>query len=556
MSEFAPLSKYQPFKSINLQKRNWPNQSITSAPIWCSVDLRDGNQSLIEPMDNHRKLKMFKALVSMGFKEIEVGFPSASETDFNFCRHLIENNLIPQDVKIQVLTQSREHLIDKTFEALEGSHSAIIHLYNSVSTLQRKVVFKETKEGVKKIALDGAMMILEKISKFQKTKFFLEYSPESFTGTELDYALEVCEEVLDCWKASKSNPVIINLPATVEMSTPNIYADQIEWMINNFSDRSRVILSLHPHNDRGTAVAATELALMAGADRVEGTLFGNGERTGNVDLITLGLNMYTQGIKPNLDISDINTLIETAEFCNQLPVHERHPYAGSLVHTAFSGSHQDAIRKGMEAINKSNNDLWEVPYLPIDPNDIGRTYEAIIRVNSQSGKAGAAWILEQDHHINLPRGAQIEFSQAIQKVADQTGKEITSSLVWEIFKNEYIDRKKFQLINFNSQKLSRKGDREKIEATISFKGKEYEISASGNGPISAFVTAIRENFKLAFRLTDFGQNTRSSGSLAEAASYVELKVPDENGKSFFGVGIDTSITLAPIKAIISALNRI
>ena len=556
MSEFAPLSKYQPFKSINLQKRNWPNQSITSAPIWCSVDLRDGNQSLIEPMDNHRKLKMFKALVSMGFKEIEVGFPSASETDFNFCRHLIENNLIPQDVKIQVLTQSREHLINKTFEALEGSHSAIIHLYNSVSTLQRKVVFKETKEGVKKIALDGAMMILEKISKFQKTKFFLEYSPESFTGTELDYALEVCEEVLDCWKASKSNPVIINLPATVEMSTPNIYADQIEWMINNFSDRSRVILSLHPHNDRGTAVAATELALMAGADRVEGTLFGNGERTGNVDLITLGLNMYTQGIKPNLDISDINTLIETAEFCNQLPVHERHPYAGSLVHTAFSGSHQDAIRKGMEAINKSNHDLWEVPYLPIDPNDIGRTYEAIIRVNSQSGKAGAAWILEQDHHINLPRGAQIEFSQAIQKVADQTGKEITSSLVWEIFKNEYIDRKKFQLINFNSQKLSRKGDREKIEATISFKGKEYEISASGNGPISAFVTAIRENFKLAFRLTDFGQNTRSSGSLAEAASYVELKVPDENGKSFFGVGIDTSITLAPIKAIISALNRI
>ena len=556
MSEFAPLSKYQPFKSINLQKRNWPNQSITSAPIWCSVDLRDGNQSLIEPMDNHRKLKMFKALVSMGFKEIEVGFPSASETDFNFCRHLIDNNLIPQDVKIQVLTQSREHLINKTFEALEGSHSAIIHLYNSVSTLQRKVVFKETKEGVKKIALDGAMMILEKISKFQKTKFFLEYSPESFTGTELDYALEVCEEVLDCWKASKSNPVIINLPATVEMSTPNIYADQIEWMINNFSDRSRVILSLHPHNDRGTAVAATELALMAGADRVEGTLFGNGERTGNVDLITLGLNMYTQGIKPNLDISDINTLIETAEFCNQLPVHERHPYAGSLVHTAFSGSHQDAIRKGMEAINKSNNDLWEVPYLPIDPNDIGRTYEAIIRVNSQSGKAGAAWILEQDHHINLPRGAQIEFSQAIQKVADQTGKEITSSLVWEIFKNEYIDRKKFQLINFNSQKLSRKGDREKIEATISFKGKEYEISASGNGPISAFVTAIRENFKLAFRLTDFGQNTRSSGSLAEAASYVELKVPDENGKSFFGVGIDTSITLAPIKAIVSALNRI
>ena len=556
MSEFNPLSKYQPFKTIALKERNWPNQTINSPPIWCSVDLRDGNQSLIEPMDNHRKIKMFKTLVSMGFREIEVGFPSASETDYNFCRHLIENDLIPKDVKIQVLTQSREHLINKTFEALEGCHSAIIHLYNSVSTLQRRVVFRETKQGVKQIALDGAKMILEKISKIENTNFALQYSPESFTGTELDYALEVCEDVLDCWGASESNPVIINLPATVEMSTPNIYADQIEWMINNFSNRNRIILSLHPHNDRGTAVAATELALMAGADRVEGTLFGNGERTGNVDLITLGLNLYTQGIKPGLDFSDINSLIETAEFCNQIPVHQRHPYAGSLVHTAFSGSHQDAIRKGMEAINKSNKDLWEVPYLPIDPNDIGRTYEAIIRVNSQSGKAGAAWILEQDHHINLPRGAQIEFSQAIQKVADKTGKEITSELIWEIFKNEYLDKNKFELINFNSQKLSRKNNKEKIEAKINFQGKTYEISATGNGPISAFVTAIRENFNLSFRLTDFGQNTRSSGSLAEAASYVELKVPDENGKSFYGIGIDTSITLAPIKAIISALNRI
>ena len=556
MSEFNPFSKYQPFKTIALKERNWPNQTINSPPIWCSVDLRDGNQSLIEPMDNHRKIKMFKTLVSMGFREIEVGFPSASETDYNFCRHLIENDLIPKDVKIQVLTQSREHLINKTFEALEGCHSAIIHLYNSVSTLQRRVVFRETKQGVKQIALDGAKMILEKISKIENTNFALQYSPESFTGTELDYALEVCEDVLDCWGASESNPVIINLPATVEMSTPNIYADQIEWMINNFSNRNRIILSLHPHNDRGTAVAATELALMAGADRVEGTLFGNGERTGNVDLITLGLNLYTQGIKPGLDFSDINSLIETAEFCNQIPVHQRHPYAGSLVHTAFSGSHQDAIRKGMEAINKSNKDLWEVPYLPIDPNDIGRTYEAIIRVNSQSGKAGAAWILEQDHHINLPRGAQIEFSQAIQKVADKTGKEITSELIWEIFKNEYLDKNKFELINFNSQKLSRKNNKEKIEAKINFQGKTYEISATGNGPISAFVTAIRENFNLSFRLTDFGQNTRSSGSLAEAASYVELKVPDENGKSFYGIGIDTSITLAPIKAIISALNRI
>ena len=426
-------TKYKPSVPISLDKRTWPSKAIKKPPIWCSVDLRDGNQALVEPMDTSRKLRMFKTLVSMGFKEIEIGFPSASDTDFQFCRHLIDNKLIPDDVTVQVLTQAREHLIDKTFEALKGCKSAILHLYNSVSTLQRKVVFKQGKEGVKKIAEDGAAMVFERLKYLPDTALTLQYSPESFTGTELDYALDVCETVLDCWKASKQNKVIINLPATVEMSTPNIYADQIEWMSNNFTDRDRVILSLHPHNDRGTGVAATELGLMAGADRVEGTLFGNGERTGNVDIVTLGLNMFTQGINPELDFSDINNLIETAEFCNQLPVHQRHPYAGLLVHTAFSGSHQDAIRKGMEAISKSNEPHWEVPYLPIDPSDIGRTYEAIIRVNSQSGKAGSAWLLEQEHNINIPRGAQIQFSEAVQNIADKTGKEITPDMIWDIF---------------------------------------------------------------------------------------------------------------------------
>ena len=556
MSINDKYKKYKPTAPVYLDTRTWPGKAITKPPIWCSVDLRDGNQALVEPMDTARKLKMFKTLVSMGFKEIEIGFPSASDTDFQFCRYLVENKLIPDDVTVQVLTQAREHLIDKTFEALKGCKSAILHLYNSVSTLQRKVVFKQDRAGVKKIASDGAAMVFDRLKHLPDTILTLQYSPESFTGTELDYALDVCETVLDCWKASKKNKVIINLPATVEMSTPNIYADQIEWMSNNFSERDRVILSLHPHNDRGTGVAATELGLMAGADRVEGTLFGNGERTGNVDIVTLGLNMFTQGIDPELDFSDINKLIETAEFCNQLPVHQRHPYAGLLVHTAFSGSHQDAIRKGMEAISKSNDPFWEVPYLPIDPNDIGRTYEAIIRVNSQSGKAGAAWLLEQEHNINIPRGAQIQFSQAVQGVADKTGKEITSDMIWGIFEEEFLQKGKFSLHKFKSKKISKDENTEFIEATIEYNGEKIKISSKGNGPISAFVNAMRDHFNLTFMLNDFGQNTRSSGSSAEAAAYIEIKVPDENGRSVFGVGIDTSITLAPIKAVISAINRI
>ena len=556
MSVNDKYKKYKPSAPVYLDTRTWPGKAITKPPIWCSVDLRDGNQALVEPMDTARKLKMFKTLVSMGFKEIEIGFPSASDTDFQFCRYLVENKLIPDDVTVQVLTQAREHLIDKTFEALKGCKSAILHLYNSVSTLQRKVVFKQDRAGVKKIASDGAAMVFDRLKHLPDTTLTLQYSPESFTGTELDYALDVCETVLDCWKASKKNKVIINLPATVEMSTPNIYADQIEWMSNNFSERDRVILSLHPHNDRGTGVAATELGLMAGADRVEGTLFGNGERTGNVDIVTLGLNMFTQGIDPELDFSDINKLIETAEFCNQLPVHQRHPYAGLLVHTAFSGSHQDAIRKGMEAISKSNDPFWEVPYLPIDPNDIGRTYEAIIRVNSQSGKAGAAWLLEQEHNINIPRGAQIQFSQAVQGVADKTGKEITSDMIWGIFEEEFLQKGKFSLHKFKSKKISKDENTEFIEATIEYNGEKIKISSKGNGPISAFVNAMRDHFNLTFMLNDFGQNTRSSGSSAEAAAYIEIKVPDEKGRSVFGVGIDTSITLAPIKAVISAINRI
>ena len=550
--------KYQAYAVVPLADRTWPDQIITKAPTWCSVDLRDGNQALIEPMDSLRKMRMFKILVAMGFKEIEVGFPSASETDFNFLRELIDGGHIPDDVTVQVLTQAREHLIDRTIESLQGTKNAILHLYNSTSTLQRRVVFRQDKEGVKQIAVDGAKMVADRLSKLTSdTNLRLQYSPESFTGTELDYALDVCESVLDVWESSAANPAIINLPATVEMSTPNIYADQIEWMHRHFSDRSRVILSLHTHNDRGTGVAATELGLMAGADRVEGTLFGNGERTGNVDIITLGLNLFTQGVDPHLDFSDISELVETAEFCNQLPVHQRHPYAGQLVHTAFSGSHQDAIRKGIEALSQSGDTHWEVPYLPIDPSDIGRTYEAIIRVNSQSGKAGAAYLLEVEHHVRLPRGMEVEFSGYVQNEADTSGNEITSAKIWDIFTATYLTQDgPFALVSFESHPVEGSNEKEEVHARISHKGETHDVTAIGNGPISAFVEAMRSHFDLQFRLADFGQNTRSSSSKAEAAAYVELKAPDEDGASIYGAGVDTSITLAPIKAVISAINRL
>jgi len=550
------IQKYRAYPVIDLPDRSWPNKVIDTAPVWCSVDLRDGNQALIEPMDSARKMRMFKTLVAMGFKEIEVGFPSASETDFNFLRELIDGGHVPEDVTIQVLTQAREHLIDRTIESLAGAPQAILHLYNSTSTLQRRVVFNADEEGVKAIAVDGAKMVADRIGKLgSDTDLRLEYSPESFTGTELGYALDVCEAVMDVWKPTPENKTIINLPATVEMSTPNIYADQIEWMHRNFSRRESMILSLHPHNDRGCGVAATELGLMAGADRVEGTLFGNGERTGNVDIITLGLNMFTQGVDPMLDFSDIKSLVETAEFCNQLPVPERHPYAGLLVHTAFSGSHQDAIRKGMDAMRQSNQTLWEVPYLPIDPADIGCTYEAIIRVNSQSGKAGSAWLLETEHHVRLPRAMEVEFSQLVQKEADSSGREMTADIIWSLYAAEYLNiTAPYELVSFENAPASRSAETERVNAKVRFKGEVHEISGTGNGPISAMVTALREHFDLQFKLADFGQNTRSSTSKAEAAAYVELKNSD--GKSVFGAGIDTSITKAPILALMSAINRL
>ena len=556
MTQMNP-AKYSAYPSVNLADRSWPNKLITTAPIWCSVDLRDGNQALIEPMDSLRKMRMFKTLVGIGFKEIEVGFPSASETDFNFLRELIDGGHVPDDVTIQVLTQAREHLIDRTIESLQGAPSAILHLYNSTSTLQRRVVFKSDRDGVKEIATDGAKMVADRVSKLgSETELRLQYSPESFTGTELDYALDVCEAVMDIWQPTPENKTIINLPATVEMSTPNIYADQIEWMHRNFSRRDSMILSLHPHNDRGCGVAATELGLMAGADRVEGTLFGNGERTGNVDIITLGLNLFTQGVDPTLDLSDITSLVETAEFCNQLPVHQRHPYAGQLVHTAFSGSHQDAIRKGMDAIQNANDDKWEVPYLPIDPADIGCTYEAIIRVNSQSGKAGSAWLLETEHHVRLPRGMEIEFSQTVQKQADASGREITADMIWDIYTSEYLNvDEPFCLVSVETQPASLASDKERITAVLRYKGEEKTISATGNGPISAMVNALRDNFELEFTLADFGQNTRSSTSKAEAAAYVELK-SGTDGRSIYGAGINTSITLAPLYALVSAINRL
>ena len=548
-------NKYDAYPQVEISNRQWPNKLINTAPTWCSVDLRDGNQALVEPMDSNRKMRMFKQLVNMGFKEIEIGFPSASDTDFNFVRELITDGHIPTDVTVQVLTQSREALIIKTIESLKGCENAIIHLYNSTSTLQREVVFKESMEGVKKIATDGAKIIADQLHQLSTSNIRLQYSPESFTGTELPYALDVCENVLDVWEASIEKPVIINLPATVEMSTPNIHADQIEWMGNNFNERNRVILSLHPHNDRGTAIAATELGLMAGADRVEGTLFGNGERTGNVDLVTLGLNLFTQGVDPNLDFSKINDLIDTAEFCNRLPIHERHPYAGSLVHTAFSGSHQDAIRKGMESIEKTKSEKWAVPYLPIDPADIGRTYEAIIRVNSQSGKGGTAWLLETDYQIRLPKGAEIELSSKVQKIADETGNEITSDIIWQTFNKNFIIKNPFELIDFKVEGANRDTNLEIINAKVNYKNQVIEFSSQGNGPISAFVNGMRENFDLQFTLEDFGQNTRSATSKAESAAYVELKF--NNGKnSIFGCGIDTSITVAPILAVLSAINKI
>ena len=546
-----PTDKYSPFKPIDLKDRKWPNQLINKTPIWCSVDLRDGNQALIEPMGLERKNRMFDLLCNLGFKEIEVGFPSASKTDFDFVRNLIENKKIPSDVNIQVLTQAREELIIKTFESLDGASKGIIHFYNSTSTLQRKVVFGQDKKGIKKIATDAATLIKNLAIKKSQTEWTFEYSPESFTGTELDFASEVCDEVVDILASATKNKIIINLPATVEMSTPNIYGDQIEWMHNNLKNRENICLSLHPHNDRGTAVAATEFGLMAGADRVEGTLFGNGERTGNVDIVTLALNMLTQGIEPKLDFSNINSVMREVEYCNQLPVHPRHPYAGDLVFTAFSGSHQDAIKKGFQAIKETNNPKWEVPYLPIDPADLGRNYEAVVRINSQSGKGGVAFLLEKDHGVSLPRRLQISLSQKIQKLADQSGKEITSAQIWDIFESNYL--KPVNNFSYIKHSSSSKDEVHSLQLFMMMNNKETIIEGSGNGPIDSFINGLTNNLGVSIKVADYQQSAISSGSDAKAAAYIEL---EKDGKTFWGVGINANTTRASFDAIIVGLSKL
>ena len=546
-----PTDKYSAYKPVDLVNREWPSNTIKKAPIWCSVDLRDGNQALIEPMGSERKNRMFSLLCKLGFKEIEVGFPSASKTDYNFVRDLIENKKIPSDVNIQVLTQAREELIIKTFESLKGASKGIIHFYNSTSTLQRKVVFNQDKDGVKKIATDAAELIKKLALENSDTEWTFEYSPESFTGTELEYAREVCDNVVEILKPVSKNKIIINLPATVEMSTPNIYGDQIEWMSKNLKNRNDICLSLHPHNDRGTAVAASEFGIMAGADRVEGTLFGNGERTGNVDIVTIALNMLTQGVEPNLDFSNINSVMREVEYCNQLPVHPRHPYAGDLVFTAFSGSHQDAIKKGFQAIKKSNDPKWEVPYLPIDPADLGRNYEAVVRINSQSGKGGVAFLLEKDHGVSLPRRLQISLSQRIQKLADDTGKEISSSQIWDIFEKKYLQPvNNYSYIKHSS---SSKDDLHKLELTMNMNNEETTIQGSGNGPIDSFVNGLSEKIGVEIKVADYHQTAISSGSDAKAAAYIEL---EKDGKTFWGVGIHPNTTRASFDAIIVGLSKL
>ncbi len=564
-----PIHRYRPFHeqiTVDLPDRTWPTKRITKAPRWCAVDLRDGNQALIDPMSPERKLKMFQLLVRMGYKEIEVGFPSASQTDFDFVRVLIEQGHIPDDVTIQVLTQARDHLIERTYESLVGAKSVIVHFYNSTSVLQRKVVFNQDKEGVKKIALDAAKKCMSLEHTLPGTKVFYEYSPESYTGTELEYAVEVCNAVIDEIGPTPERQMVINLPATVEMITPNVYADSIEWMSRHLTNRESILLSLHPHNDRGTAIAAAEQGYMAGADRIEGCLFGNGERTGNVDLVTLGLNLFSQGIDPQIDFSDIDEIKRTVEYCNQLPVPERSPYGGDLVYTAFSGSHQDAIKKGFEAMQKSAKDSgktmaeleWAVPYLPIDPLDVGRSYEAVIRVNSQSGKGGVAYLLKSDHSLDLPRKLQIEFSRVVQGLTDSEGGEVSSEKLWEIFKDEYlpapIETPELKWGRFELKKMRTESEMDgevKLEIVLRDGSKELEVSGTGNGPISAFL-AILGAQGVDTRLLDYVEHTMSAGGDAQAASYIELDVA---GKTLWGVGIDSDIATSSLKAVISGVNR-
>src|SRR5574340_943210 len=556
----SPSQKYRPFPSIDLADRTWPSRAITRAPVWCSVDLRDGNQALIEPMDSERKLRMFDLLVKMGYKEIEVGFPAASQTDYDFIRKLIDEKRIPDDVTVQVLTQSRERLIRRSFEALKGARRAIMHLYNSTSTTQRRVVFNLDRPGIVAIAVDGAKLIAEGAQGYPQTDWTFQYSPESFTGTELDFAVDICDAVNDVWRPTPAHKVIVNLPSTVEMTTPNVYADQIEWMRRHLRYRDSIVLSIHPHNDRGCAVAAAELAVMAGAERIEGCLFGNGERTGNVCLVTLGLNLFTQGVDPGIDFSDINEVIRTVEHCDQLPIHPRHPYGGELVFTAFSGSHQDAIKKGLAErarLLDAGPAVWDVPYLPIDPADVGRTYEAVIRVNSQSGKGGIAYLLERDYGLALPRLLQIEFSQVVQAITDASGKEQTQADLHAAFMREYVARTSpLAYVDHRAgHPVARAGAHaatEQLTARLEVGGTELRISGSGNGPVDAFVHALRSGLGIDVHVLAYHEHATGSGEDATAVSYVQLRIGE---RSVYGVGIDPNIVTATLKAVVSAVNR-
>ena len=552
-----PSAKYRPFASIALPDRQWPSRVITEPPVWCSVDLRDGNQALIEPMDAERKMRMFRLLVSLGYKEIEIGFPAASQTDFDFVRKLVEEDLIPGDVMVQVLTQAREPLIRRTFESLAGAKQAIVHVYNSTSTAQRRIVFGLDRPAVRDIAVGGAKVVRDCARDYPGTHWVFQYSPESFTATELDFAVDVCDAVGDVWQPTSAHRMIVNVPATVEMATPNVYADQVEWMSRHLARRDAIVLSVHPHNDRGCGVAAAELALMAGAQRVEGCLFGNGERTGNVCLVTLGLNLLTQGIDPGIDFSDINEIIRTVEHCNQLPVHPRHPYGGDLVFTAFSGSHQDAIKKGLAARVAEmarGNLVWDVPYLPIDPADVGRTYDAVIRVNSQSGKGGIAYLLERDYGLALPRLLQIEFSQVIQRIADATGKELAPADIRAAFDREYVAATMpLAYGGHRAQHNVSDGTIEQLAAHLSLDGVEWVLTGSGNGPVDAFVHALRGEGGFDIHVQTYHEHAVGAGEDATAVAYVQLRVGTE--QTVYGVGLDPNIVTATLRAVVSAVNR-
>ena len=548
-------SKYRRFETISLKERTWPNNVIEKAPIWCSVDLRDGNQALINPMNIDEKVEFFNMLVKLGFKEIEVGFPSSSQIEFDFLRRLVEDNCIPDDVVVQVLTQARPHLIERTFEALQGVKQAIVHIYNSTSVLQRDVVFNMSKEEIKNIAVEGTKLVKKYTSDFEG-KIFLEYSPESFTGTEVEYALEVCDAVADAWGATSENKIIINLPSTVQMDTPNVFADQIEYMCQNFKNRDRIIVSVHPHNDRGTGVADAELALLAGADRVEGTLFGNGERTGNVDILTVAYNMFSHGVNPMLNLENINDIIEIYERCVKIPVPVRHPYAGNLVFTAFSGSHQDAINKGMKKYEERGSKIWQVPYLPVDPSDLGREYEPLVRINSQSGKGGVAFVMDHCFGFKLPKSMQQEFAEVVQKISEKKG-EVQPNEIMDAFKEQYLSlQEPFKLISISISDINSDTEKTtKVNAVINYKGEEREIEGIGNGPIDSLGKALSNSKLIDVSIIDYKEHALSTGSEAEAAAYVYMSRNDTNKKTF-GVGVYSNITRASIKSIISALNRL